>query len=701
MSLNDLRDAWRANDWGDAAMDTKKAAPRAPHPPHRSGSRKRWDLILNAMPEDVLCRTLGLLLFESSDAPTDEDGVKAPPPPLLPQSPAAAALGLPEHADLAKLRERAAVASRLAVVSKPWQRLMKATGAFASLVLRHDRLVDTFDNLVPIVERLGEGGCGMKHLVRARLLFKEEHGREPTAAELGELRAPGHADAALKALTASCQRVWFRDDGSGAFRKGAQFDRWLWDDVLPLASCVSLRCCGCPALDRLAFRNVVTLDLGFSDVDDGALGHIGASSKHTLRRLALPMCHRVGSEGAGKLAGAGFTKLERLDISGCRLSAGDVAVLVASLRSSLRSLDLSQCRPDDLPPRPLPSHMEESYSYGAAVAGDISDDRLEHFAKECGLTVVRGDATMTIPEEPVPLALAFDPCCVADCVSLASTKQPSTLVSVGPGRVQLGTGPRFVLSAVAVDFGGSFHKNRASAALAIADAHASTLRRCRFHRLCAKGTVPEPVNADVVARTVFCGMPCLVDAGFGHCGLTDVGLDLLGGAWRSGSLHALVELDLQRSRVSSAGLVALCDQLPSSLKLRRLDVSRCRVDDAAMIAIFRAGFDSLRILHADEIPPLTDQMLEPLRSAQCCPSLVALHLRGVKHHGRITQHGVDEVLVARGLPPMDRRGPGLPGLRGGGLEILGAFATGKTPARRPAPRLPRHSTAFRGLQDYL
>ena len=32
MSLNELRDAWRANDWGDAAMDTKKAAPRAPHP---------------------------------------------------------------------------------------------------------------------------------------------------------------------------------------------------------------------------------------------------------------------------------------------------------------------------------------------------------------------------------------------------------------------------------------------------------------------------------------------------------------------------------------------------------------------------------------------------------------------------------------------------------------------------------------------
>ena len=119
MSLNELRDAWRANDWGDAAMDTKKAAPRAPHPPPHRRSRKKWDLILNALPEDVLCRTLGLLLFESSDAPTDEDGVNAPPPPLLPQSPAAAALGLPEHADLAKLRERAAVASRLAVVSKP------------------------------------------------------------------------------------------------------------------------------------------------------------------------------------------------------------------------------------------------------------------------------------------------------------------------------------------------------------------------------------------------------------------------------------------------------------------------------------------------------------------------------------------------------------------------------------------------------
>ena len=448
----------------------------------------------------------------------------------------------------------------------------------------------------------------------------------------------------------------------------------------------------------------MTLDLGFSDVDDGALGHIGASSKHTLRRLALPMCHRVGTEGAGKLAGAGFTKLERLDISGCSLSAGDVAVLVASLRSSLRSLDLSQCRPDDLPPRPLPQHMEESYSHGAAVSGDITDDRLEHFAKECGLTVVRGDETMTV-HEPVPLALAFDPCCVADCVSLASTKQPSTLISVGPGRVQLiNNGPRFVLSAVAVDFGGSFHKNRASAALAIADAHAATLRRCRFHRLCAKGTVPEPVDADVVARTVFCGMPCLVDAGFGHCGLSDVGLDLLGSAWRSGSLHALVELDLQRSRVSSAGLVALCDQLPSSLKLRRLDVSRCRIDDAAMIAIFRAGFDSLRILHADEIPPLTDNMLEPLRAPTCCPSLVALHLRGVKHHGRITQHGVDDVLVARGLPPMDRRGPGrYRGLRGGAgwRSRLAPSRPGKTPARRPAPRLPRHSIAGvpAGLQD--
>ena len=159
---------------------------------------------------------------------------------------------------------------------------MKATGAFASLVLRHDKLVSTFDRLVQMDRPRWEGP---------------------------EL----HVDAALKALTASCQRVWFRDDGSGAFRKGARFDRWLWDEILPLASCVSLRCCGCPALDRLAFRNVVTLDLGFSDVDDSALGHIGASSKHTLRRLALPMCHRVGSEGAGKLAGAGFTKLERLN----------------------------------------------------------------------------------------------------------------------------------------------------------------------------------------------------------------------------------------------------------------------------------------------------------------------------------------------------------------------------------------------------
>ena len=35
MSLNELSDACRANDWGDADMDTKKAAPLAQHPPHR------------------------------------------------------------------------------------------------------------------------------------------------------------------------------------------------------------------------------------------------------------------------------------------------------------------------------------------------------------------------------------------------------------------------------------------------------------------------------------------------------------------------------------------------------------------------------------------------------------------------------------------------------------------------------------------
>jgi hypothetical protein len=136
------------------------------------------------------------------------------------------------------------------------------------------------------------------------------------------------------------------------------------------------------------------------------------------------------------------------------------------------------------------------------------------------------------------------------------------------------------------------------------------------------------------------------------------------------------------------GLCALCADLPSNIALTRLDVSRCRIDDAALVAIFRAGFNALGIMHADEIPPLTDAMLEPLRDAACCPSLVALHLRGVKHHGRITQYSVDDVLVARGLPPMAQRGPGLPGLRGGGLEILGAFATGRTPARRLTPRVP-------------
>ena len=180
-----------------------------------------------------------MILFEGQGAPADDDGVRAPNPPLLPQSPAAAALGLPEHADLAKLRERAAVASRLAVVSKGWRSAMVRAGAFASLVLRHDRVARAFDTW---------------------------------------------NDAALVSLSATCRRVWFRDDGSGAFRKGVDetgrdFDAWLWESILPQAACVSLRCCGCPSLQRLSFRRVVTLDLGFSDVDDEALGHVG---KHGL-----------------------------------------------------------------------------------------------------------------------------------------------------------------------------------------------------------------------------------------------------------------------------------------------------------------------------------------------------------------------------------------------------------------------------------
>ena len=128
----------------------------------------------------------------------------------------------------------------------------------------------------------------------------------------------------------------------------------------------------------------------------------------------------------------------------------------------------------------------------------------------------------------------------------------------------------------------------------------------------------------------------------------------------------------------------MCADLPSNLALGRLDVSRCRIDDAAFVAIFRAGFNALKMLHADEIPPLTDAMLEPLRDAACCPALATLYLRGIKHHGRVTVQGVDDMLVARGLKPTAQRGTGLPGLRGEGLEILGAFV--ECPGwRRPPP----------------
>ena len=54
-------------------------------------------------------------------------------------------------------------------------------------------------------------------------------------------------------------------------------------------------------LGQLGLRTLVVLDLGYSDVDDDALQHIGVASKGTLRRLAIPMCHQVGSRGVGHL----------------------------------------------------------------------------------------------------------------------------------------------------------------------------------------------------------------------------------------------------------------------------------------------------------------------------------------------------------------------------------------------------------------
>ena len=107
---------------------------------------RRYDRILNEAPDDVLGAIFGFLLFESSTAAKDDDGVRAPLPPLLPQSPAAAALGLPEHADLAQTRGRADVASRLAIVARPWRSAMIRAGAYANLVLRHEKLCEAFDS---------------------------------------------------------------------------------------------------------------------------------------------------------------------------------------------------------------------------------------------------------------------------------------------------------------------------------------------------------------------------------------------------------------------------------------------------------------------------------------------------------------------------------------------------------------------------
>ena len=103
---------------------------------------RRYDRILNEAPDDVLGLIFGFLLFEAST----DDGVRAPPPPLLPQSPADTMLGLTEHADLAKLRESVAVASRLAVVAQRWRNTTRRAGAVASLVLRHDKLCEAFDS---------------------------------------------------------------------------------------------------------------------------------------------------------------------------------------------------------------------------------------------------------------------------------------------------------------------------------------------------------------------------------------------------------------------------------------------------------------------------------------------------------------------------------------------------------------------------
>ena len=212
-------------------------------------------------------------------------------------------------------------------------------------------------------------------------------------------------------------------------------------------------------------------------------------------------------------------------------------------------------------------------------------------------------------------------------------------------RLIRGAGPAPALNAAVVDFGGQFKRRRASAAAHVVDAHGATLRRVRLHRCAPCG--PSDESADRVARRVFERCPDIADCGFVDCPVSDAGLEPLGDAWRDGRLTGLVELDLQRTKITSTGLQRLC--AGRGLRpLRVLNVSQMKITDAGLVAIFTAGFVSLKTVHADNVPALTDALFEPLLDdAKNAPALCSLSLRGNRSHKKVTQGRVDAVKAAR------------------------------------------------------
>ncbi|KAH8066145.1 hypothetical protein JL722_558 [Aureococcus anophagefferens] len=268
---------------------------------------------MDALPDDVLGRVFGALLLDG-DGGFDDDGAGAPAPPWQ-RSNVGAALRLPPHTNLYRLRERCRAAGVVALVCGRWR---AAAAAATATTTTRPRRAAWASGRSPSSSR----PCWPTRPSRA------------TPARPSPRAAAGSGSAATRSGGRAASRpATPRTPGSGATRSRGAL---RVPQELPLrAGALAARGRGAPPL--------LALDVSGTAVDDAGLAAIAAAQRRrpSLTSLSVYGCGNVTGAGLGAFAAP--LPLRRLSVgANRRVAAEHVGALAASARATLRELDASR-----------------------------------------------------------------------------------------------------------------------------------------------------------------------------------------------------------------------------------------------------------------------------------------------------------------------------------------------------------------------